>query len=83
MAEHLILEVGDIIKISRNALLSTVPAETPLTVVRMIFGPNGDENQYALDWPGRTTHLSVIMQYGVDKYAKKLVSEPAREERAG
>lgn len=73
MEEHLVLVVGDVIKIKRGATLCRLPEEMPLTVIRIL----GDD-QYELDWPGKTTLHSVLMQYGADKYAKKLL--PAEQE---
>src|SRR5690348_11939077 len=80
-AEHLLLEVGDTIKIKRGSLLSSVPEGVPIAVTGVYIGPDG-ERQYLLDWPGKRSTISALMQYGVDKYAQKLVRGPEREEQA-
>ena len=81
MSEHLLLEVGDIIKIKPGSLLSTLPEGVPIHVVRVYVGPDG-ERQYSLDWPGKVSTISALMQYGADKFAVKLVRGPG-EEQAG
>lgn len=72
MEEHLVLVVGDVIKIKRGAMLF-LPEETPLRVIRIL-----EDEQYELDWPGKVARHSVLMQYGADRYAKKLL--PAEQE---
>jgi hypothetical protein len=67
--EHLILQVGDVIKIKKEKPLFTIPAEMPLTVVAILEG-----DQYVIDWSGKEPgRICVLMQDGVDLYVKKLM----------
>lgn len=76
--EHLLLEVGDIIKIKPGSGLFSVPEDVLLRVILVATRRDG-ERQYWLDWPGRTTNLSIFFQYGVDKYAMKLMPPDTKQ----
>ena len=77
--EHLQLEVGDVVKLKSEAPLHGIPADTLLTITRVFYAGDG-EMQYELDWLGKPTRYTVFMQYGADKYFKKLMRGPEEAE---